>query len=154
MNTELTELTEMENRANRIMSSLLKKASAEQKILDLDEDEYDDDCVFPLLYDKAYETAKLTLSDLSRRAKLEMQEESSNNNNNVLDLSRRADVPVLCRQTTGMVLDGKMVYNGSRVDVPVLCRQTTGMVIDGKMVYNGSHSGERLMGTPFKHLHF
>ena len=87
-----------EDRINRIMASLLKKAEQEEND-DLDEtlvweNEPDDE-----LDEETFAQARLRLADLVRIARLEIEEAILN-------------IPVLVRQTTGMVVDGKTVYNG------------------------------------------
>ena len=88
----------VQDRAKDMMASLLKKAEQEQEEIDCD-----DDCDDVYLEDdEAQACARLRLAELSRIARfsrLELEEAT-------------LDIPKLVRQTTGMVVNGKTVYNG------------------------------------------
>jgi len=90
----------VQDRANAMMASLLKKA--EQEEIDCDGDGDGDGDAY-LEDDEAQVCARVRLAELSRIAliaRLELEEAA-------------LDIPKLVRQTTGMVLpDGTMVYNG------------------------------------------
>jgi hypothetical protein len=90
----------VQDRANAMMASLLKKAEQEEIVCDGD---CDCDCDCDLEDDEAHACARIRLAELSRIARFSR-----------LELEEAAlDIPKLVRQTTGMVLpDGTMVYNG------------------------------------------
>ena len=93
---EEEEEEEEEERINRIMASLLKKAKQEKT------DDLDEILVWEPDYDLDEEPiaqARLRLAELARIARFEIEEAI-------------LDIPVLVRQTTGMVVGGRTVYNG------------------------------------------
>jgi hypothetical protein len=101
---ELVKEEEEQDRNNRIMASLLKKAEQVEIDDDLDEtlvwenesdDEFDEETLA---------RAKLCLADLARIARIARL--------GIEEAEATLEIPVLVRQTTGMVVDGKNVYNG------------------------------------------
>ena len=108
----------VQDRSNVMMASLLKKAEQEQEEIDCDGDDDCDDVYFE--DDEAQACARLRLADLARIARFSR-----------LELEEAAlDIPKLVRQTTGMVVNGKTVYNGCPSGARLLRGDCDVLVID------------------------